>query len=150
MIAGSPEQYHARKLRIPVFRRHQSTPANIVRPQRRRRSVAIRDPLLLWSRPRQRQPPIHCPEHDSLAWSSSSHELHHHPRRSRTQPQPQPPAAMQRTAGFTFSGLVAVLFLFLFAAPALCADWNEAYCSNQNTGNTDVCKYHATATLRTS
>ncbi|OAK96995.1 hypothetical protein IQ06DRAFT_308086 [Phaeosphaeriaceae sp. SRC1lsM3a] len=45
---------------------------------------------------------------------------------------------MQRTAGFTFSGLVAVLFLFLFAAPALCADWNEAYCSNQNTGNTDV------------
>lgn len=49
-----------------------------------------------------------------------------------------PPATMQRTAGFTFSGLVAVLFLFLLAAPALCADWNQAYCSSQNTGNTDV------------
>ncbi|KAH7379422.1 hypothetical protein DE146DRAFT_625730 [Phaeosphaeria sp. MPI-PUGE-AT-0046c] len=45
---------------------------------------------------------------------------------------------MQRTAGFTFSGLVAILFLFLLATPALCADWNEAYCSNQNTGSTDV------------
>jgi hypothetical protein len=46
---------------------------------------------------------------------------------------------MARTSGRTLSGLVAILFLFLLVTPARAA-WNEAYCSKQNTGTTDVCK----------
>jgi hypothetical protein len=46
---------------------------------------------------------------------------------------------MEQRPGRSLSGLVALLFLFLLATPALAA-WDEAYCSSQNTGSTDVCE----------
>ncbi|EAT76201.2 hypothetical protein SNOG_16376 [Parastagonospora nodorum SN15] len=46
---------------------------------------------------------------------------------------------MARRSAHSLSGLFAVLLVLLLATPALAA-WNQAYCSKQNTADTDV--YH--------
>jgi len=48
-------------------------------------------------------------------------------------------ATMARRSSHSLSGLFALLLVLLLATPTLAA-WNQAYCSKQNTADTDVCK----------
>jgi hypothetical protein len=144
---SSTKPYHERylPLSLPAHVEPFTVPTSrdIERSQRRRRSVATpflccgspfcrdNDHSLLGAQtsPTQVVPTIYIRKRTSLYNLIGTYPRHH------------TLVTMARTSGRTLSGLVAALFIFLLVAPVR-AGWDEAYCSQQNTGSTDVCKFY--------